>query len=201
MATAVYQAAFFAAVARTGVALGTLVALGSTPVFRGLLARRLSAERLPPAWAASTACAIVGCGLLLLPEGGASVSVPGVALSLVAGACYGIYTVCAKHLLDSDVDPLVMLTGTLGLGAIVLCPVLATGIGQLATTPGAILVAWVASAATAGAYVLFVAGLARVPAARPRARSASPSHWSRRCWASSCSPKDSRWRRRQGPGC
>jgi len=69
LATAIYQAAFFAAVARTGVALGTLVALGSAPAFCGLLARKLAGERLPAAWTLSTACAVLGCALLLAPGG------------------------------------------------------------------------------------------------------------------------------------
>ena len=70
VATAVYQAAFFGAVARTGVALGTLVALGSAPAFCGLFARRFAGESLPRAWTFSTACAVAGCALLVLPHGG-----------------------------------------------------------------------------------------------------------------------------------
>src|SRR5262249_5602506 len=79
-ATAIYQAAFFAAVARTGVALGTLVALGSAPAFCGLLARRLAGERLPAAWTISTACAVLGCALLLAPSGTGGVDLLGVGL-------------------------------------------------------------------------------------------------------------------------
>src|SRR4051794_7874259 len=36
---AVYQATFFAALAETGVAVGTVVAIGSAPAFAGLFAR------------------------------------------------------------------------------------------------------------------------------------------------------------------
>jgi DME family drug/metabolite transporter len=100
VATAIYQAAFFAAVTRIGVALGALVALGSAPVFCGLLARQVLRERLPRAWATATACALGGC-FLLLPGGHRPVDVLGIGLALIAGACYGLYTVCVKRLLRS----------------------------------------------------------------------------------------------------
>src|SRR5918999_1653969 len=43
---AVYQATFFVAVADTGVAVGTVVAIGSGPAFAGLFARTFAGERL-----------------------------------------------------------------------------------------------------------------------------------------------------------
>ena len=164
LATAIYQAAFFAAVARTGVALGTLVALGSAPAFCGLLARELMGERLPAAWTLATACAVVGCVLLLAPSGHAGADPLGIALSLVAGACYGGYTVCVKRLLSSGADPLSVLVATVSIGAALLAPALATGAGALLSPAGALLVLWLGPVATAGAYALFANGLAHVPA-------------------------------------
>jgi DME family drug/metabolite transporter len=163
--TAVYQATFFAAVARTGVALGTLVALASAPVLCGLLARRVAGERLPRGWLGATACAVAGCALLLAPGADASADAIGVALALVAGACYAVYTVCAKRLLSAGVDPLPILAGSVATGALVLAPVLAAGAAQLVSARGLALVAWLGLAATATGYVLFARGLARVPAA------------------------------------
>ena len=100
LATAIYQVAFFAAVDRTGVALGTLVALASAPVLCGLLAR----EALPRGWAAATACAVAGCALLLAPGADGGQDALGVTLALVAGACYAVYTVSAKRLLNAGVS-------------------------------------------------------------------------------------------------
>jgi drug/metabolite transporter, DME family len=165
-ATAIYQAAFFAAVARTGVALGTLVALGSAPAFCGLFARQFAGERLPAAWTLSTGCAVLGCVLLLAPGGHGGVDLLGVGLSLIAGACYGAYTVCVKRLLGGGADPLSVLVATVTVGAALLAPAFVTsaGAGALVSPAGSLLVVWLGPVATAGAYVLFVRGLARVPA-------------------------------------
>ncbi len=164
-ATAVYQAAFFGAVARTGVALGTLVALGSAPAFCGLFARRFGGESLPRAWTLSTACAVAGCALVVLPHGGGGGADPfGIALSVVAGGCYGAYTVCVKRLLGTGADPIPVLAVTVSIGAVLLSPFLFTGAGALASPAGLLLTAWLGLVVTAGAYVLFARGLARVPA-------------------------------------
>ncbi len=167
VATAVYQAAFFGAVARAGVALGTLVALGSAPAFCGLFARRFAGESLPRAWTLSTACAVAGCALLVLPHGGSGAAdLFGIALSVVAGACYGAYTVCLKRLLGTGADPIPVLAVTVGIGAVLLSPFLFTGAGAgaLASPAGLLLTAWLGLVVTACAYVLFARGLARVPA-------------------------------------
>src|SRR5439155_2392088 len=51
-AVAGYQLTFFAAVHETGVAVGTVVALGSGPVFAGLLGRLVRHEPLTARWSA-----------------------------------------------------------------------------------------------------------------------------------------------------
>lgn len=163
--TAVYQAAFFSAVQETGVALAAVVALGSAPVFCGLLARRFLGEHLPRTWSIATACAVAGCALLVLPAGLGAPSPTGVALALVAGACYGGYTVSAKRLLDAEPDAIAVLAATLGVGAVLSAPVFVAGAGALASPSGALLVGWLGLVATAGAYLLFARGLTRVPAA------------------------------------
>ncbi|WP_233507064.1 DMT family transporter [Spongiactinospora gelatinilytica] len=54
VAAAGYQLAFFAAVTRTGVAIGTVVAIGSGPIFTGVLAWLIDGVRPTPRWAAAT---------------------------------------------------------------------------------------------------------------------------------------------------
>ena len=66
---ALYQVSFFAAVADTGVAVGTVVALGSAPAFAGLAARAFNREPLSARWAAATALACAGVCMLVLGGG------------------------------------------------------------------------------------------------------------------------------------
>jgi DME family drug/metabolite transporter len=59
------QLAFFAAVQKTGVAVGTIVTIGSSPVAAGLFAFLFGGERPSKAWLVATALAVVGCSMLI----------------------------------------------------------------------------------------------------------------------------------------
>src|SRR3954447_8517129 len=74
---AAYQLSFFAAVHDTGVALGTIVALGSAPALAGALEWSLERRAPSPAWALATALACAGVALLALGGRDAAVSAPG----------------------------------------------------------------------------------------------------------------------------
>jgi drug/metabolite transporter, DME family len=65
-ATGVFQAAYFTSVSRTGAALATAIVFGVAPVMIGLSAWAIGRSPLGWGWAASTACAIAGCILLLV---------------------------------------------------------------------------------------------------------------------------------------
>jgi DME family drug/metabolite transporter len=86
-------------------------------------------------------------------------------LALAAGACYAVYTVCAKRLLDDDADTVSVLAATLGVGAALSVPTFCAGASGFGHADGVLLALWLGGAATAGAYVLFAGGLARVSAA------------------------------------
>src|SRR3954451_7811160 len=101
LGVAAYQLCFFAAVKDTGVAVGTVVALGSAPALAGLGGWLLGPRSPRAAWAAATALAGVGVALLALAGGGADVSAPGVALAVGAGASYATFTIASKRLLDA----------------------------------------------------------------------------------------------------
>ncbi|MGR4869945.1 DMT family transporter [Variovorax sp. LARHSF232] len=98
---ALYNLAFFAGVRQTGVALGTAVALGSGPLWAGIL-QALITRRLPlAAWWLGTAVAVAGGVLMTLSGSSAAdlaVSSAGIALCLVAGLSYAIYTLVNKEL-------------------------------------------------------------------------------------------------------
>ncbi|MET0914168.1 MAG: EamA family transporter [Acidimicrobiales bacterium] len=163
VAVAGYQACFFAAVDRAGVALGTLVAIGSGPVFTGLVALVASGERPVSRWYPATGLAVVGCALLLAPGGDSDLDGAGLGLALGAGLCYAVYTVAAKAVLSRGVPgPTVMATFFLG-GAILLAPaLLVADTDGLTTGKGIAMVFWLGVATTAVSYVLFSAGLQRL---------------------------------------
>src|SRR3954471_10446791 len=139
-AVALYQLSFFAAVRETGVAVGTVVAIGTGPAAAGLLGRLVNGERLGARWAAATAGAAAGV-LLLAGGGGGSIVPAGVALAVVAGVGYATCTVLSKRLILAGAAPEGVMAAGFGGAAILLVPVLAaagpgflTGAGGLAMT-------------------------------------------------------------------
>lgn len=120
----VFQWAFFAGVKGAGVALGTVLVIGSAPLFAGVLS--WSVFRRPPsrAWAFATVVGVVGLALLS-SAGMSSGSVSGVLLSLTAGLAIAVYTVAAKVLLDRGVHAVVLLASTCAFGGLLLLPIAA----------------------------------------------------------------------------
>ncbi|MDQ6637647.1 MAG: EamA family transporter [Candidatus Dormibacteraeota bacterium] len=164
VSVAAYQLFFFSAVATTGVALGTVVAIGSGPVFAGLLGL-LIGERPGLRWAAATALALAGVLALVGP--GARVVPAGVATALGAGLAYACFTVSARRLLRAGHSSRAVVAASFGAGALLLVPFwLGQNLQQLAGLPGLLLIGWLGFITTALAYLLFGRGLRAVPAAR-----------------------------------
>jgi DME family drug/metabolite transporter len=165
LGVAAYQLCFFAAVKDTGVAVGTVVALGSAPALAGLGGWLLDRRRPDAAWAVATSLACSGVALLALAGGGSEVSPPGVVLALGAGASYAAFTLASKRLLDAGhgVEP--VMARMFGLGAVLLLPVLLLGdLAWVGTAGGAAMALWLGAVPTAIAYLLFARGLRHLPA-------------------------------------
>lgn len=166
LCTALYQVFFFAAVQAAGVALGTLVTIGSGPVFAGLLAIVLLGERPARSWLTATGLCVAG--LVLLSADGAGqdeVEVVGLLLALGAGVAYATYTVAAKQLITRGETSSTVMGSAFGLGGLLLVPVMLTQpLSWLATPSGVTLAAYLGLATTTLAYVLFGRGLAVLPA-------------------------------------
>jgi len=165
IAIAGYQGAFFAGVDRAGVALGTAVAIGSVPVWTGIIARLARGERPEPGWGTATALAVAGSALLLLPQGAVRVDALGIGLALLAGLAFGAGTVAMKALLDGGGGPVGVVGVVFAGGAVLLAPVLmVSDLSWLATPRGLAMVAFLGLVATTLAYVVFSAGLRGVAA-------------------------------------
>ncbi|MEB0203236.1 EamA family transporter [Cryobacterium sp. 5I3] len=166
---AAYQPAFFTGTAQNGVAVGTLVALGSAPVLTGLL--EWGWFRRPPGirWACATFVAAMGVAALsgLYSGGGGPVTALGIAGSLGAAASYAVYTLSTKLLLDRGWSPTTAMGATFGTAAVLMLPVLlASNPAWLAQPAGLATAAWLAVVTTALAYTLFARGLRGLPASQ-----------------------------------
>ncbi|WP_077690872.1 MULTISPECIES: EamA family transporter [Nocardiopsis] len=169
LAVAGYPLAFYPAVAQAGVAVGTVITLGSAPVFAGLLAWLTGRTRPTARWAVATLAAVLGCAVLVLGSestGGESAVRPaGVLLALLAGLSYSAYALVAERLIRRG-HPSGAVMGTMfaGGGIAVLPVVLATGTAWLATAEGALVALHLAVFTVFLAYRLFGNGLRHTPA-------------------------------------
>ncbi|ETK34306.1 hypothetical protein MPTA5024_20000 [Microbispora sp. ATCC PTA-5024] len=166
VAVAAYQLCFFAAVARTGVAIGTVVAIGSGPVFTGLLSWLV--ERAVPTrrWAAGTAAAIAGCAVLVTGGAAGGAHAGGVALALLGGLLYAFYAVTAARAIGRGARSSAVMGALFGGAAVIMLPVLvATGPGWLAHPRGLLTALYLGCATTALAYFLYGRGLRTTPVA------------------------------------
>lgn len=156
---ATYQLCFFGGVSRTGVAVGTIVGIGSAPIIAGLLGWRLNGEKPGGRWLAATLLAIAGCALLILPGENAQVDPSGILLAVGAGLSYALYALFSKRLL-ADYPPDAVMAVVFCLGAVILAPLLfITGVDWLDEPRGWLVVLHLGLIATALAYVLFARGL------------------------------------------
>ena len=155
----IYQLSFFAAVNLTGVAVGTVVAIGTGPAAAGMLGRVVNGERLTGRWALATLCAAAGV-VLLAGDGGGTVDPAGIALAITAGLGYATCTVLSKRLIAAGNAPEGVMAAGFGGAAVLLVPVLAiAGPGFLTSAGGAGLALYLGAIPTALAYVLFSRGL------------------------------------------
>ncbi|WP_053713824.1 DMT family transporter [Streptomyces sp. XY413] len=166
----VFQAAYFAAVRETGLAVGTVVTLGAGPVLIALGARSWMGERLGRGGVVAVVGALGGLAVLVLGSGGAEVRPIGVGWALLSAAGYAGMTLRARRLgrLGAGGDPLVTTAWSVAVGAVCLLP-LAAAEGLLPHTAELGRVLWlllyVATVPTALAYALYFTGAAAVRAA------------------------------------
>lgn len=159
---AAYQPLFFAGVSRAGVAVGTVVGIGTSPIIGGLLGKVLRQERLGVHWVVATSLGIAGSVLLAGSGETGDDVVVGLLLAMGAGCAYAVYVVASADLLDRhsprDVGGVVM-----GSAGVLLVPVaLIGGVGWLGEADGAAMAAWLGVVTMLFAYPLMARGLAVV---------------------------------------
>jgi len=158
-----YQVCFFAAVSKTGVAVGTIVGIGSAPIAGGILGFFFRGERPDRRWGLATFLAIIGCTLLGLGGGGVDVDLLGILLALGAGLSYAGYTLLFKGLLETH-SPNALLSVVVSVAALLLSPLLiGKDLSWVAQPQSIMVVLHLGLATMALAYWLFGRGLQTVP--------------------------------------
>jgi drug/metabolite transporter, DME family len=166
LAMATFQLGYFGGIRLTGVAIGTLVAIGSAPVTAGII--DLARGRPPGVrWLVATVITIAGAGLLLAPTGGVSLAPLGIVAALTAGVSYATYTAASKMAIDTGVDSTAVMAVTFAGAAVVLAPALVVvDISWALTGRGLVVLAWLSVMTIAAAYTLFALGLRHIEASR-----------------------------------
>jgi DME family drug/metabolite transporter len=169
LAIAVYQTAFFSAAARTGVAVGTVVTIGSAPAFTGLLALLTRQAPLTRRWLLATAGAVTGCAALVLSGGGSGGSAGpeplGVALALLSGFAYAAYATVISVLIGRGEDERAVTGALFGASAVLMLPTLLAGAAAWTLGGrGAVVALYLGGVTTAGGYLLLARGMRTTPA-------------------------------------
>ena len=160
---ATYQPLFFAGVSMAGVAVGTLVAIGTAPLLAGLGARLLRGEAATRRWMVSTLVASVGLALLIIAGNRTAVEPLGFLAAVGAGSAYAVYAVAAKDVIEQS-GPTTAMTLTFGWAALLSMPLLAFGdVAWVTDESGLSLVLYLGLITTTLAYLLFARGLAVSP--------------------------------------
>ncbi|WP_174776161.1 MULTISPECIES: DMT family transporter [Cryobacterium] len=166
-AIVVYPLAFYSSMHLAGVAVGTVVSLGSAPVFAAGIEFLAERRRVTPRWGLCTLAALAGTGLLVLGGsiGAAEVSgAPvGALLGVLAGFSYALYTHASHQLIGAGHSPRATMGALFGVTAVCLVPVLlVTGAPLLQSAGSAGIAAYLAIGPMCAAYLLFGHGLRSV---------------------------------------
>lgn len=169
---ALYQPLFFLGTERNGVAVGTVVALGSAPILAGLLEWGLTRRVPSGTWMTATALATVGVVLLGFggeaagSGGGGGTDPIGLLGSVGAGATFAVIANVQRRLLDQGWDPFTVV-GSMGASSAVMSALVLpfVDLSWLSTTAGLVMALWLGIATISIAYVMFTWGLGGLTAA------------------------------------
>ncbi|MGW1587853.1 DMT family transporter [Streptomyces sp. NPDC002386] len=172
---AVYPLAFYSSMRLVGVAVGTVVSIGTAPLASALIERVVDRRRLTRRWMLAALLGLSGTVLLCVAEaahasGGAgrrpvAAMLLGVGLGLVAAVTYALYSWAAHRMITGGIPPRAAMGAVFGIGGVLLVPVLlATGAPLVASWSNAAVGVYMALVPMFAGYVLFGWGLAHVPA-------------------------------------
>ncbi|MBT0723283.1 EamA family transporter [Rosenbergiella sp. S61] len=172
-AVAIYPLAFYCSMDFAGVAIGTVISIGSAPLFSALIENRLEGSALSKQWLCGALVGVIGISLLAqLHTDSSTDSGPpshalllGVALGLVAGLTYALYSWTARRMMVKGIMSRAAMGSTFGVGGILLLPLLIlTGAPLLDSWRNAAVGSYMAIFPMCVGYLCYGAGLARIKA-------------------------------------
>ncbi len=162
---ALYQITFFSAVRSTGVAIGTVTALGSAPALTGVIAYVLTNEKPVKRWFLATTITMIGIIVLTTSHGVALFNFTGFLLAIGAGGSYSIFAVATKRALKNGANITDAMSRIFALAALISAPLIFRGNSDWFETPrGFAMILWLGLIPTALAYIAFAFGLEKVKA-------------------------------------
>ncbi|MFF2754091.1 DMT family transporter [Psychrobacillus sp. NPDC058041] len=158
-----FQLLFFSSVKLTGVAIASVVAIGSAPVFSGLIEWVFLKLRPSRIWGISTAFALIGCIFLFMNKGEITINPVGVMYSLVAGFGFAMFTISSKSLLQKE-ETIPVVAMTFSVSSILLLPFwFLYDVSWLLNAGNVSIIFYLGLATTSVAYVLYGRGLHKIP--------------------------------------
>lgn len=128
---AAYPLAFYSSMHYAGITIGTVVSIGTAPIFSALLERFFNHQTLSIRWVISFVLGILGVALLTFSDNHTNdtanaviaLNKPlGIILGLIAGATYSTYSWAAKQFINQGFDAKATMGSIFGLAALILLP-------------------------------------------------------------------------------
>lgn len=159
LSMALFQPFFFTAVSLTGVAVGTVTAIGSAPVFSGMIEWIVFKSRPAGVWWASTFLAVVGCIILMFNTSAVTVDPMGILSALGAGVSFAGFTILNSRIVRTH-HPVASAAVIFSTSALMLSPfIFIYDSSWLLESDGLFVALHIGVPATGVAYYLFAAGL------------------------------------------
>jgi drug/metabolite transporter, DME family len=159
------QVCFFTGTTRTGVALATVIALGSAPIFSGLI--HATVMHRPPTlrWAAGTGLAVLGIACIARSQPSARTDLAGIIAALGAGLGWAVYAMIAQQRINAGLEPTSCMAAMFTGGAVLSTPLLAVENADWIVTRNGIVLSVYLGVVTIGVvYTCLGWGLSRLPA-------------------------------------
>ena len=165
VAMLLFQVCFFSAMENSGVAVGTMLTIGSGPIIAAVI-DAFTGHRPSSRVVGALTVALVGLAMLVLgspPDGDSRFSVVGVLFGIGAGASYAIYTHLCKRLLDRGWSGTWTMAWTFAVSAacaVVL--VVPSSLTWLSAPSGWLTIIYLGLATISVAYLLYAQSLSRL---------------------------------------